>query len=182
MFYTSVTLCLVLCATISHKGSHLAEEVVDLIELNHFYDQQGRLVYDQVIFYERAPETGRFQVRAWCLVEDRESLNRRPVKNQQTELYQVDWFDSDQRLHRKITSRLYRESWTQIDPERVNKKIHDERSRIAMAQSPRKFQTIEPQSPQPDETKQTASETSNTATLIGQSPALPPSAEALVVK
>ena len=47
-------------------------EHVALIELNHFYDQTGRHVYDQVIFYERAPETGRFQVRAWCLVEDRE--------------------------------------------------------------------------------------------------------------
>ena len=182
MSLVSFSLCLIICATISPKGNYAVDEYVDLIELNHFYDQLGRPVYDQVIFYERAPETGRFQVRAWCLVEDRESLNRRPVRIHETQLYQVDWFDTDQRLLRKITSRLYRESWTQIDPERVNKKIHDERSRIAMAQSPRKFQTIEPQSPQPDETKQTASETSNTATLIGQSPALPPSAEALVVK
>lgn len=44
-------------------------ERVDLIELNHFYDVQSRLVYDQVIFYQQAPETGRFQVRAWCLVD-----------------------------------------------------------------------------------------------------------------
>ena len=152
MFYTSVTLCLVLCATISHKGNHFAEEYVDLIELSHFYDQRGRLVYDQVIFYERAPETGRFQVRAWCLVEDRENLNRRPVKNHQTELYQVDWFDTDQRLLRKITSRLYRESWTQIDPERTNKKIHDERLRISMIQSPKKFM---PPEQQLEELKQT---------------------------
>ena len=144
MFPTSITLCFVLCATISHKGNHLAEEVVDLIELNHFYDQQGRLVYDQVIFYERAPESGRFQVRAWCLVEDRECLNRRPIKNQQTQLYQVDWFDSDQRLLRKITSRLYHESWTQVDPERTNKKIHDERLRISLIQSPKKLIPIEP--------------------------------------
>ena len=152
MFPTSITLYLVLCATISHKGSTIAEEVVDLIELNHFYDQQGRLVYDQVIFYERAPESGRFQVRAWCLVEDRESLNRRPVKNQQTELYQVDWFDTDQRLLRKITSRLYRESWTQIDPERTNKKIHDERLRIAMIQSPKRFLPVEQPVEEPKQT------------------------------
>ena len=151
-----------------------------LIELNHFYDQHGRPVYDQVIFYERAAETGRFQVRAWCLVEDRESLNRRPVKNYETQLYQVDWFDTDQRLLRKITSRLYRESWTQIDPERVNKKIHDERSRIAMAQSPRKFQTTEIQS-QSDEAKQPASENSNSGALSGQTP-VPPRAETIVVK
>lgn len=54
-----------------------ATEHVDLIELNHFHDQAGKLVYDQVIFYERAPETGRFQVRAWCLVEDPERTNKR---------------------------------------------------------------------------------------------------------
>lgn len=181
MFLTSFSLCLIICATISPKGNHSVDEYVDLIELNHFYDQLGRPVYDQVIFYERAPETGRFQVRAWCLVEDRESLNRRPVKNYGTQLYQVDWFDTDQRLLRKITSRLYRESWTQVDPERANKKRHDERSRIAMVQSPRKFQAVETQSQQPEETKQTASEISNTAVLNGQSPA-PPRAEALVVK
>lgn len=108
-------------------------EYVDLIELNHFYDQGGKLVYDQVIFYERAPETGRFQVRGWCLVEDREYLNRRPTKNLQTGLYQVDWYDADYCVLRKVTSRLYRESWTQIDPERADKKIHDERLRITMA-------------------------------------------------
>ena len=180
MLLTSFSLCLIICATISPKSNNSVDEYVDLIELNHFYDQLGRPVYDQVIFYERAPETGRFQVRAWCLVEDRESLNRRPVKNYETQLYQVDWFDTDQRFLRKITSRLYRESWTQIDPERVNKKIHDERSRIAMAQCPRKFQASETQSP--DETKQTASETPNNAALIGQTPAPPSRPETLVVK
>ena len=182
MSLASFFLCLIICATISPKGNHSVDEYVDLIELNHFYDQLGRPVYDQVIFYERAPETGRFQVRSWCLVEDRESLNRRPIRNHETQLYQVDWFDTDQRLLRKITSRLYRESWTQIDPERVNKRVHDERSRIAMAQSPKKFQAIEPQSPQLDETKQTANDTSITAASIGHSPAPPPRAETLVAK
>ena len=178
MFPTSITLCLFICATISPKGNHSADEYVDLIELNHFYDQQGRLVYDQVIFYERAPETGRFQVRAWCLVEDRDCLNRRPIKNQQTDLYQVDWYDTDQRLLRKITSRLYRESWTQIDPERVNKKLHDERSRISMVQNPKKFLASETQPF--EEAKQTTIAPANIASsdvLNGQTPPLtvPPS-------
>lgn len=127
-----VSMILLLLSTPWNFNNHV-DEYVDLIEMNHFYDHRGRLVYDQVIFYERAVETGRFQVRCWCLVEDREDLNRRPVKSEQTNLYQVDWFDTDQRLLRKITSRLYRESWTQIDPERANKKIHDERSRIALS-------------------------------------------------
>lgn len=151
MLSMSFAFCLFVCASVSHKGNQSVDEYVDLIELNHFFDQQGRLVYDQVVFYERAPETGRFQVRAWCLVEDREYLNRRPVKNQETELYQVDWFDTDQRLLRKITSRLYRESWTQVDPERSDKKFHDERLRISLIQNPKKF--LPPQPQEPDEPK-----------------------------
>ena len=163
MFQSSFTLVFVLCAIVSSKGNHTAEEYVDLIELNHFYDQQGRLVYDQVIFYERPPETGRFQVRAWCLVEDREDLNRRPIKNYQTQLYQVDWYDTDQRILRKVTSRLYRESWTQVDPERANKKLHDERLRISMIQNPKKFLAVQSQSQQVEEPKQTSGQSVNTA-------------------
>ncbi len=182
MFTSSFSVCLFLCATISSKGNHSVDEFVDLIELNHFYDQRGRLVYDQVIFYERAPETGRFQVRAWCLVEDRECLNRRPVKNYETQLYHVDWFDTDQRLLRKITSRLYRESWTQIDPERANKKIHDERSRIAMVQSPKKFLALEMQLQQVDEPKQTGMGTVVSSEILNSQTAAPPLSTALVAK
>ena len=182
MFTSLFTVCLFIFATISPKGNHSVDEFVDLIELNHFYDQRGRLVYDQVIFYERAPETGRFQVRAWCLVEDRECLNRRPVKNYKTQLYQVDWFDTDQRLLRKITSRLYRESWTQIDPERANKKIHDERSRIAMVQSPKKFLAFEMQLQQADEPKQTGTTTIVSSEILNSPTPAPPLATALVAK
>jgi hypothetical protein len=159
MFTNTFTLCLCVFALSSSKVTNTAEEYVDLIELNHFYDHQGRHVYDQVIFYEQPPETGRFQVRAWCLIEDRDNLSRRPVKNVETQLYQVDWFDNDQRLVRKITSRSFRESWTQIDPERANKKILEERSRIALVQNPKKF-LADKQTRQADETKQTTAEAS----------------------
>lgn len=159
MFTNTFTLCLCVFALSSSKGTNTAEEYVDLIELNHFYDHQGRHVYDQVIFYEQSPETGRFQVRAWCLIEDRDNLSRRPVKNAETQLYQVDWFDNDQRLVRKLTSRSFRESWTQIDPERANKKILEERSRIALVQNPKKF-LADKQTRQADETKQTTAEAS----------------------
>jgi hypothetical protein len=159
MFTNTFTLCLCVFALSSSKGTNTAEEYVDLIELNHFYDHQGRHVYDQVIFYEQSPETGRFQVRAWCLIEDRDNLSRRPVKNVETQRYQVDWFDNDQRLVRKITSRSFRESWTQIDPERANKIILEERSRIALVQNPKKFLT-DKQIRQADETKQTTAEAS----------------------
>lgn len=113
---------------INHHTEH-----VDCIELNHFCDSRGKLVFEQVIFWDRVPETGKFHVRAWCMTDDRETSNRRPVKNEQTGLYQVEWFDTDQRLRRKITSRIYRESWTQVDPEREDQSVHSERTRIAFA-------------------------------------------------
>ena len=113
-------------------ASH-AVESVDCIELNHHYDKSGKHIYDQVIFWERTPTTGRFQVRSWCLVDDREALDRRPAKNEATGLYQVDWFDTDQRLQRTISSRLYRESWSMVDPERDNKRLHSEQDRISLA-------------------------------------------------
>lgn len=127
-----LAIVLVLILSVPLKLANTIAESVDCIELNHYFDKCGKLVYDQVIFYERTPTTGKFQVRAWCLVEDREELNRRPVRNEETGVYQVDWFDSDKRVKRKITSRLFRESWTQLDPERENKKILDERLRRSL--------------------------------------------------
>ena len=129
MMQTIILLLAILSVT---KLGSFGDEYVDAIELSHFYDDKGRLVYDQVIFYERTPTTGKFQVRAWCLVEDREYLNRRPVKNESTGIYQVDWYDTDKKIRRKLTSRIFRESWSQIDPERADKKVHDERRRIAL--------------------------------------------------
>ncbi len=187
MFSSSMAFCLLICALTSHKGNRSTNEHVDLIELNHFYDQQGRLVYDQVIFYELAPETGRFQVRAWCLVEDRECLNRRPTKNYETQLYQVDWYDSDQRLLRKITSRMYRESWSQVDPERANKRLLDERLRLSMVQNPSKLVSIETSSQQ-DDLKQTDNQPASVVAdfQVNQLPssvvATSPRTEALVAK
>jgi hypothetical protein len=107
-------------------------ETVDLIELNHFYDRQGRHIYDQVIFYERLAGNGEYRVRAWCLVEDRESLNRRPQWIASNDMYQVDWLDSDHGVLRTIRSRLYRESWSHVDPERQDKKHLEERYRLAL--------------------------------------------------
>jgi hypothetical protein len=114
-------------------GSKACEEQVDLIELNHFHDCLGRHVYDQVIFYEWSPEKMEFHVRAWCLVEEREPTSRRPVRSYANDLYNVRWHDRDQNLQRSISSRHFRESWTQVDPERANKKVLDERQRTALA-------------------------------------------------
>ena len=125
-----------LIALLSIPLNLTTREHVDAIELNHFFDQRGHLVYDQVVFFERTPTTGRFQVRAWCLVDDRETLNRRPLLNDNG-LYECFAVDSNERLTRRIVSRVFRESWTQFDPEREDKKRHPESLRIELVKRKR---------------------------------------------
>lgn len=127
-----------LCGASVPKGHRIIEEQVDMIELNHFYDQVGRHVYDQVIFYHVSPETGKFRVRAWCLIEDRESLSRRPLRDPQTSTVRVEWYDENQKLLRRLSSKLFRESWTQVDPERSDKVQLEEKLRLSLADCPAK--------------------------------------------
>jgi hypothetical protein len=54
------------------------------------------------------------------------------MKRYSDNLYEVQWQDRDQNLLRIITGTHYRESWTQIDPERANKKLLDERQRTVL--------------------------------------------------
>lgn len=107
-----------------------ATESVDLIELNHFYDDLGRHAYDQVIFYEWSPDYRRFHVIAWCLVEN--DLSRLPTRNPHNGEYFVRWHDRDAKVRREVRSKLYRETWSQVDPERINKKLLDEKYRTSL--------------------------------------------------
>ena len=127
---------IILIALLSVPIAFSTHEHVDAIELNHFHDQRGHLVYDQVIFWERTPVNGRFQVRAWCLVDDRETMNRRPIQNDNG-LYECFMVASSERLTRRIVSRVFRESWTQTDPEREDKKRHPESLRIELVKRKR---------------------------------------------
>ena len=149
----SVLLLLTLSGTPTSLAKPLKDDViresVDLIELNHFYDEHGRLVFDQVIFYdwhensklipqfkpiideeglaawkklnmdvpfnvkELEQEFGnRYNVRAWRLVKHPSQL---PQRDWETGVYQAMWQDGEQ--IRYICSKEIRETWTQYDPE-----------------------------------------------------------------
>ncbi len=52
----------------------------------------------------------------------------------------VRWQDRDPRIQREVKSQLFRETWSQIDPERANKELLEEKHRLSLAQVPnRKF-------------------------------------------
>ena len=127
--------CMAMAADPGPRGRDVTEKV-DLIELNHFYDDLGRHAYDQVIFYEWSPDYRRFHVISWCLLEN--DLSRMPTRNPNNGEYRVRWHDRDAKVHRELRSPLYRETWSQVDPERVNKKLLDEKYRTSLLRLPQR--------------------------------------------
>jgi hypothetical protein len=100
----------------------------DLAEINSFHDCNGRHVYDQVIFYEWSPSLHRYHVRAWVLSDG----DKQPQRDYRNGLYVTKYTERDTSIERTITSTHFRRSWTQIDPERDNKRLLPENERHAL--------------------------------------------------
>jgi hypothetical protein len=96
----------------------VARDQVDLIELNHLYDDTGRHVFDQLIFYDWSPLDCRYVVRAWRLVKNPTQL---PTRTWPSGLYCAAWTDND--ALREVRAPAMRESWTQYDPELVEREF-----------------------------------------------------------
>ena len=94
----------------------VAREQVDLMEVNHFYDEQGRLVFDQVIFYDWSADHSRYMVRAWRLVKNPAQL---PQRDWKAGGYLSVWHDGE--VLRRVHGESMRETWTQYDPELVER-------------------------------------------------------------
>lgn len=82
----------------------IAHDRVDAVEVSHFYDGDGRLVFDQVIFWQDG------HVRAWRLFKTGDQW---PFRSRGE--YATIWFDGD-RL-RCVRAISYRETWEQHDRE-----------------------------------------------------------------
>jgi hypothetical protein len=114
-------------------GNRMLKEIeqnVDLIELNHYYDERGENAYDQIIFYRWSPDYRRYDVMAWLLAD---AMNKLPAKDFNREEYVVRWEDKGYQVHRVIRSKAFRETWSNQDPERAHKKLMDESLRIGFA-------------------------------------------------
>lgn len=102
-------------------------EYVDLVELNHFIDDQGRQVFRQLVFYDWSDLDKRFQVRSWRLIKNDRQLPRRFWTPKR---YECHWHDDGQR--RTVLAKQMRETWTQQDPERANRKFLPEDQRVPL--------------------------------------------------
>ncbi|MGB7324341.1 MAG: hypothetical protein WBD31_05680 [Rubripirellula sp.] len=103
------------------------QQTVDLIELNHFVDDEGREVFRQLVFYDWSKTHRRFHVRAWRLVKNDNQL---PTRHWSPDRHQCRWYDGG--LRRQVSAPHMRETWTQQDPERVNRKLLPEDERVPL--------------------------------------------------
>jgi len=102
-----------------------ASDHCDLIEHNSYHDASGRLVLDQLIFWEWSPSLDRYHVREWTLSDN----DKQPQRDYRSGLWITKYTDRDAKLDRVIKSAHYRRSFTQVDPERENQKLLPESER-----------------------------------------------------
>jgi len=87
---------------------------VDRIELNHYHDANCEPVFSQLIFYTWSSQRKRFDVNEWRLKKD-ESM----VPVQKRGKYFMRWHDDG--IMREVVTGSFRETWTQYDPETLER-------------------------------------------------------------
>ena len=115
-FLAAILILLTTVAYASNTNEDIADDHVDLIELNHCYDEHGWLVFEQVIFYQWSPHKSHYNVRDWRTLKDNAQLPRRDAR---TGKYVAIWHDG--KIIRTVTAPSFRETWTQYDPELVER-------------------------------------------------------------
>lgn len=91
----------------------IARDHVDLIELNHVYDEHGVLLFSQLIFFEWSESSRRYEVRAWRSLR---VVGQLPQRDWLRKGWRLEWDDGH--CLRIVTASSYRETWTQYDVER----------------------------------------------------------------
>lgn len=106
------------------------DEPTDMIELNHIYSTNGQQFFSQIIFWKWYEDEGRYHARDFKLLESGDIDIRRTKDGKVVEFR---WFNRDQKVHRVVRSEHFRESWTQHDPERLDKEQLRESMRVRLA-------------------------------------------------
>ena len=109
-----MTMLLLLLSLLPAPG--VACECVDLVEVNHVYDLQGKPVLVQAVFYDWRPQQSDYHVKAWRLLK---SDDQRPTRDFQRGGWVMLLRDGD--TLREVRAVSYCESWTQYDVERVER-------------------------------------------------------------
>lgn len=113
-------LALLVLAIVPHDDTVLVDRF-DLVELNHFYDGEGERVFDQWICYSWNREKGRHQVEHFLLAKPHHHRSG-------PGLTWLSWQDQSGQL-RRVESPIWHETWTQHDPELVDREHYSRERR-----------------------------------------------------
>jgi hypothetical protein len=111
---------------------------VDVIEVNHFFDDAARHVFDQVIFYDWVPHRCQLIVRSWRMLK---CDGHKPRFDHQRGDFVCRWEDAIlikpgiykyneppvlpvyAHVVREVRAEILRESWEQYDRELINREL-----------------------------------------------------------
>lgn len=126
--------------------SPLVCDRVDVLELNRVYDDEGRPVLTQMIFWDWHERDARLHVVAWRLWKDESPL---PTRDWSCGEFVLLWNDGE--LLREVRAAAWRESWTQFDPELHDRNVFSKENRRGLSHdgslSGSKWTTAEPPAP-----------------------------------
>lgn len=118
MVTVSLTVALMCSALGTNPIRHVTIDQVEVIEYNHFYDEQGRHVFDQLIFFDWSPHENRYQIRDWRLIK---TVSQAPYYDSARGVYVATWHDG--LTLRQVRAAGIRETWTQHDPELIERSV-----------------------------------------------------------
>ncbi len=114
----------------------------DVIEVNHMYDRDAELVFDQIIFWEWRWSEGEYRVIAWRMLK---KPGQFPTRDWPRRGFVSIWQDG--RILRDVRAPFFRETWTQFDPELDDRKIVPQHLRRGLLGEPAP-KPVEPPAPQ----------------------------------
>jgi hypothetical protein len=89
---------------------------VDVAEVNYFYDDCGKLVFTQLVWWDWCGGESEHRVVAWRLSK---SDGQRPRLDHPSGEWVSRWHDGE--IFREVRAASFRETWTQADVELVDR-------------------------------------------------------------
>lgn len=115
---------LLLLSTVPQNDVNVITDRVDHIEYNHVYDQEGKHVFDQAIFWRWNAAERASEVVAWRQIKPCDQV---PIRDQARQRYVTMFHDGT--FLRRVEAGAFQETWTQFDPELANRAQCDKGNR-----------------------------------------------------
>lgn len=100
---------------------------VDMVEVNHYYNEKDELIFTQVIYYEWKHDYCRFDVMKWHMLENTK------IHKQGNWFYINNW---EATPPIRVKTKRLRTSHTYYDPERLNQKLTHPDQRTDLCTTP----------------------------------------------